>query len=695
MAWRKLWADTRALTRQTIALNVLIFLGVMLFVDLHASYENLTGTYDHIYETGRMADASVLFDIGPESLVDKARTIPHVTEAMGRVVRDGSINQRGRERERVLGRFIGCPRGERPAINDVLVLEGKFVTSPGEAVLEQRFASDNAYALGDRIKCVYGLVEREFTVVGIAESPEYIYPVPSKHEVFVAAGTFGVVWIEEDEARSWLGVGRQITELHCRTEPGFEQAVLDRLEGVVHAHGLEASYVQDDQPSNRLLAIDQQGFAAMSVFFPVMFLGIAGLSLYGALSRIIRLQVTIIGTLRASGFSQRAILTQHVGQGTLVAMAGAIPGVVVGHFVGASTTNMYAGALHLPIVLTPPRWTTMLIGLVLAAVTGFVASLLPAWTAARLAPAVAMRGDSGGGDGAVGASLIRWTRIKEIALRIPLRGIFRRPSRTFIAVAGIAGGASIIITTFGMHLATMDAIDEFLTGTIKYELSVQFTHPNGMPTARAVVEALDGRSITPTASLPIRVESSYGSGELILTGLETGQRLLQPRTLGDVPLHLRPGEIWLPKQLAGRLLVDQGDPVRVGWVRSDQRRRVGTTMRVGGILDVTMGNAAYGEVNDVRRSLADRAYPESSYGAFISCDPSRVEAIRSRLESSDDLALVSTTADAERQIDEQMGVMFIFIGCLLTFGGILAGSVIHGISSVSLLERTRELAALR
>jgi len=135
--------------------------------------------------------------------------------------------------------------------------------------------------------------------------------------------------------------------------------------------------------------------------------------------------------------------------------------------------------------------------------------------------------------------------------------------------------------------------------------------------------------------------------------------------------------------------------VRVEWVRSNQRRRIATTMRVGGILDVAMGSAAYGEVDDVRRSLADRAYPESSYGAFISCDPSRVEAISNRLESSDDLALVSTTADAERQVDEQMGVMFIFIGCLLGFGGILAGSVIHGISSVSLLERTRELAALR
>jgi len=65
------------------------------------------------------------------------------------------------------------------------------------------------------------------------------------------------------------------------------------------------------------------------------------------------------------------------------------------------------------------------------------------------------------------------------------------------------------------------------------------------------------------------------------------------------------------------------------------------------------------------------------------------------LERSDDVALVSTTADVEQEINEQMALMFIFIGILLSFGMLLAGSAIHTVASVSLLERTRELATLR
>jgi len=35
MLWRKLWADTRALARQAIALMVLIGLGILLYVGLY------------------------------------------------------------------------------------------------------------------------------------------------------------------------------------------------------------------------------------------------------------------------------------------------------------------------------------------------------------------------------------------------------------------------------------------------------------------------------------------------------------------------------------------------------------------------------------------------------------------------------------------------------------------------------------
>ncbi len=696
MLWRKLWADTRALAGQTIALAVLIGLGVLLFIGLYEAYQNLTLVYNRIYDSTRFADASVLLESAPASLVDTARTIPHVRAAIGRVVRDGAIIQPGRKRERVLGRFIGVPRGHRPQVNDLWILDGGYVSNTEEAVLEHQFARDNDYEVGDRIKCSYQSREREFTVVGLAASPEYVYPVPSKHTMFVARGIFGVVFILEDRVREWCGVGPQINEIHCLTDPGYEHQVLEKLEGLTRSYGLEFAYVQDEQPSKRLLDMDQQGFAQLSVFFPILFLTSAGLSLYGALTRIVRLQVTVIGTLRACGFGRQQILVQYVMQGVLVALGGAVPGVALGHLLAVGMNRLYADALHLPVASAVPQWGTILTGLALAAGTGLAAAYLPARLAANLLPAVAMRGEVESGRRLQAQRLlVKWTRLVRVVYRIPLRGIFRRASRTLFAVAGIAGGASIIITTFGTYISTMDAIDEYITDSRKYHIDLQFARPGAGVLAQAASGLPGGRAASLTVSVPVRIRSSWGSGELILTGLERGQKLLRVNTVSGRPMTVEPGKVWLPKQLGHQLHVEAGDPVRMEWVKASRRRRLRTTMQVAGLLDVAMGNSAYGEFHDVRRSLADQAWPYSSYGANFECDPTTVDGFKHRFERSDDVMLVSTTADVIKEINEQMAMLYIFIGVLLGFGSVLAGSAIHSVASVSLLERTRELASLR
>jgi putative ABC transport system permease protein len=699
MLRRKLWADTRALARQAISLLILVGLGVTLFIGLFQAYQNISGTYNHIYQRTRMADVSVLFERAPESLVDAARVIPHVREAMGRIVGDGSIIQRGRDRERVLGRFVGVPRASRPVMNDIWILEGRYIADAHEAVLEQQFARQNNYAIGDRIKCRYATSEREFTVVGFATSPEYIYPVPSQHTMFVARGTFGVLFLDEDRARQWLGLGRQITEIHCTVAPGYEEQVLEKLEGLADSYGVEFAYTQQFQPSVRLLYLDQMALAQLSIFFPILFLSSAGLSLYGALARIVRLQVSVIGMLKASGFSDRHILTQHVMQGVLIGLGGAIPGAALGHLMSVGVSKMYGSSLMLPLVMSFVRWDTVLVGLAIATGTGLVAAYLPARMAARLHPAVAMRGDlESQGEAHRRQSrrqrLVELTRFVRVAYRIPLRGIVRRASRTFLAVAGIAGGASIMITTLGMYVATMDAIDEYVTGSRKYEIDVQLTHPAGAELAQAMAAIPGGRAASLNVTVPVRVRTSWGEGELMMTGVQRGQRLLRVRTVGDEPMVVEAGKLWLPKRFADRLRAEPGSPVHVEWVKSSRRRRLEQTMEVAGILDTAMGNSAYGEYRDIRRFVGDRVFPQSSYGAYVDVAPARAEAFKHRLEQSDFAALVSTQEDVRREIDEQMATLWVFIGILMIFGSVLAGSAIHSTASVSLLERTRELATL-
>lgn len=696
MLRRKVVADTRHLGRRTLGLVVLMGLGSMLFTGLYQSYQNLTTSYGHVYRVGRFADVSVLVDSAPEGLVRAAEGIPHVLGAIGRPVRDGAIKQPGRAHERAMGRFIGMPRTRRPAINDLLLTRGRYIRGVDEAVLEQQFAKANGYELGETIKATYRTADREFTIVGLATSPEYLYPVPSEEMSLAMPGTFGVLFIDEDRAREWFSLGRRVTEIHCLTDRGYQREVLAKLRGLADPYGIQTAYTQDEQPSKKLLTLDQQGLATLSVFFPVLFLGASVLFLYSSLSRIVRMQVSVIGTLKALGFGGRAILLQYVAQGLLISWAGALPGALAGHGLSVLLAKAYANSLNLAILKAPFHWDTFVAALVLAGLTGLAGALGPARAAARLRPAVAMRGDVDS-DGPRGRRnrLMEATRFLPVAYRIPVRGLFRRVSRTLLAVAGIAGGAVITLTTLGMAVSTLDAIDEAMNRTRVVELDVGFLTPGPGAIATAV-RALPGtRAVSHTVSLPVRLRSATGEGKVLVTAIEPGQDMLRIPVIGGGRMVPRKGQVWLPTRLGKRLGVDSGDPLKVQWTGASRRHARGRTLRVAGFIDLAIGGVAYGHYDDIRRGLADRVYPYSSYGAMVDCAPGAVNSLRRRFERSEDVAVVYTRRDFQQQINQQMGIFYIFMAVLLGFGAVLSGCAIQSVASVSLLERTRELATLR
>ncbi|NUP99402.1 MAG: hypothetical protein HUU35_06065, partial [Armatimonadetes bacterium] len=351
----KIWRDALALGSTSLALVILMLVGTGLYVVFTESRLNLELSYRTFYQQHRFADATVLVDTAPESLVNTARLIPGVREAIGRAVKDGTIILRDRPRRRVTGRFIGTSALERPPINDVELVRGRYLSSRDDCLLEQQFATVHNLEIGDLITASYLGRRRDFRLVGVVASPEYLYPAPSKEAAWASPQWFGVCWIDQDAARQWLGLGGSITELHVLCDPGTADRALEILKALGERYGLRSWWNQAEQPSNHLLATDLQGFTALSIMFPAMFMFAAGLSLYSSLTRIGRLQTGVVGFLRASGFSSRQVLWHYVAQGGLLALAGAAPGALIGHLLSVWTTTKYAGALHLPLVLTPPH----------------------------------------------------------------------------------------------------------------------------------------------------------------------------------------------------------------------------------------------------------------------------------------------------------------------------------------------------
>jgi len=692
----KVFRDTAALGGTSYALMALMAIGVCLYVLFSEARANLNLSYTAFYRQTRFADGTVLVQSAPPGLVDTVRMVPGVTQAMGRRVKNGTIILRDRLRKRVMGRFIGLPGAQRPVLNDLIVVRGRYLADRGECLVEQKFAEANQIVPGSVITGSYLSQRRDFVVVGLVASPEYLYPAPDKETPMAMPDTFGVCWLDDDALRQWLGMGKEITEVHCATAPGRADEVVRALRSLGERYGLRSWWTQAEQPSNHLLQLDLQGYQAMTLVFPTLFLFAAALSLYSALSRVIRMQTGVIGFLRSSGLSQREVMWHYVVEGGLLTAAGALPGILLGHWLSRQLIILYVNQLKIPGAVTTPHPEVMATAVALGIGTGVAAAWWPARRAARTLPAIAMRGEMSLDQVVVhDSALMAMTRYLPTLLRIPARGLLLRPSRTVLAVGGLAAGCTILLVTLGMYVSVMRGIGEFLNVFVRYELEVYLSSPHAPSLINAVARHDGVRAVTHSAFVPVRLLSGGKQASIIAYGVQQGQQTLGLPDSRGKPIPFTPGCIWITRNTARRLNVEEGDPLVVEWSYSSRERRVRTVLTIGGLLDSTFSGFALAEYHDLRRRLVDRAWPEATYGATIACSEEVGKELRRRLERDDMVVNINSMSDVARQIRTSLRITYLFIGVLVAFGAILAGAVLHGISSVGILERMRELATLR
>lgn len=697
----KVWRDTRALGGTSLSLMALVAVGVSLYVLFAQARTNLESSIDRFYAEEHFGQATILVQSAPASLVDAVRQLPGVEVAIGRRVKDGVITLRDRPRSRVMGRFVGVPAGGREPINSYRIVRGRDVNGRGEAVLEQKFAAANRLRPGDLITGGYLGVRHDFVVVGLATSPEYLYPTPDKESPMVAPDSFGVCWIEDDALRAWLGLGQVITEVHVLCAPEQAENILRAMRALGERYGLRSWWTRLDQPSARLLAMDLKGWRTMCLAFPVLFMFAAALSLYSSLSRVIRLQTGVIGFLRASGLGQREVLWHYLAQGVLVSSLGALPGVIGGHLASIWLLGLYQGVIRVPDMITRPHPLVMVEAAAMAVTVGMVAAWVPARRAAGTPPAVAMRGDDAASTIADGGGPTRRGWLERligrlpVLLRIPARGVLRRPGRTVVAVGGLASGCAILLMVLGMYVSIMGSIAEFTEAMVNYELDVTLSGPQTLELANAIGRADGVTALQRTVGLPVRVRAWGNEVSMLASGLQPGQTTMRLRDMQGRVISVRPGELWLARHIADKLEVQPGDLLEVEWAYSGRQVEVKTVLRFAGPMDLTFGGYAVGEYHDIRRRLAEQAYGSALYGVHIACPPAVGRELQRRLERDDQVVNVMSMGDLRRQILDSLELTRTFVLIMLGFGALLAGAVLHGISSVGILERLRELATLR
>jgi len=173
------------------------------------------------------------------------------------------------------------------------------------------------------------------------------------------------------------------------------EAEIDKTEEEVSEMELPTWYVFDRSsiPEYTGYGDNAERIAALSVVFPSIFFLVAALISLTTMTRMVEEQRVQIGTLKALGYSNKAIMGKYLGYALLATGGGSIFGVLVGekifpYVIIVAYKIMY---VHIPHVLIPYHWGYGIVATVIAIGCTGLATMMACYKELVAQPAVLMR----------------------------------------------------------------------------------------------------------------------------------------------------------------------------------------------------------------------------------------------------------------------------------------------------------------
>jgi putative ABC transport system permease protein len=271
-----------------------------------------------------------------------------------------------------------------------------------------------------------------------------------------------------------------------------------------------------------------------------------------------------------------------------------------------------------------------------------------------------------------------------------LREIERRPMRSVLSSLGVAFSVAILVIGTFMFDAVTFMMDLQFRVIQREDLMVTFEEPLSR-SVRYDLAAMPGVSrVEMYRSVPARLWAGHREREVAVQGLASGSRLRRIVS-ADGRIHPIPVEgLVLSDYLADALEVEAGDTVRVEVLEGERRE---ADVLVAGVIEDFIGVSVTMDRATLER-LAGGGRVAS--GAYLSVfEPDR-PALESRLKDTPAVASVASPETLLDNFESQLAdSLYISIGFLLGFAGVISVGIIYNGARISLSERGRELASLR
>jgi putative ABC transport system permease protein len=688
---RKLLRDFKRLWIQAIAIALVLACGVAVLLTSVGMYNALSQTRSAYYERNRFADVFATTTRAPLSLLAEIARIDGVLSFEARISGDAILDIPGRARTAV-GHILSYPEDSGPVLNTPLLVSGRFPNplSADEVVVNEPFAQANGFVEGDSFSANLRGSERVLTIVGTVLSPEFIYTI-GPGALMPDNAAFGIIWMPERAAAAAYDMTGAFNNISLSLVAGTQTApVIDALDTLLEPYGGLGAYDRVTHQSDAFLDAEINQLKGMAAILPPIFFGISAFLVNMIMGRIIALERSEIGLLKAIGYSNIEICLHYLMLAGLIAIVGVGVGWGAGTMLARSTAAQYAEFFNFPyVIFSVSYWVYAAAGLA-GLLTTSLGATQAALTAARLAPAIAMQPPAPPHfkRSFVDEAMARM-RLTQSTVMI-LRSILRWPLRSFLTSLGLAlAVASVIAATF-----INDALDEIV--------DLAFYQTNRQDAMLLFATDVPEAAVEDVRNLPgvLQAESQQFHAAILRHGHLSKRVAVESRrpgndlsrvldAQGDL-LNVPPGGVVLSERLAGHLDAQAGEHIEVEFLGG---RRETFLVRVSELVELHFGLGAYMDFETMNAMF--RQAPRVST-VNVTLDDNQTEALHAAIKQTPQITGIVEMNENRRSFEDTieqnivvMNTIYIGIAVLITVG------VTYNAARIQLSERARELASLR
>jgi putative ABC transport system permease protein len=688
---RKLLRDLWRLRGQVLAIGMVIASGVALLVMSLTAIEALQETATAYYERYRFADVFARVERAPEHLRDRLAAIEGVQSVSMRVVRNAMLDVEGFG-EPVIGQLVSVPENEAAALNMLAMRQGRLprLGAPDEAVLSEPFAEAHALGIGATLHAVMNGRWRELRVVGIALSPEYVYTM-GPGALMPDDLRFGVLWLGHEALQSAYDLDGACNDVSLGLLRGTDpDEVIERVDRLLARYGSIGAYARADQLSNWFLMSEIAQLKTLARLLPTVFLAVAAFLTNMVLARLVAVERSEIGLLKAFGYSGAAIAWHYVKLVLVISAVGILLGWFLGYWLGLYNTRMYAEFYRFPFLLYRPGPASFAIAALASLAAALLGTIRSVRNAAALPPAEAMRPPA--------PPLFRHSRFSHIAplaaldqpTRIVLRQVSRWPLRSFAASAGIGLAIAVLITSMQWLDAINRIVDVYFLEAQGQDMTVGFAEVRAADAARSMGRLPGVLTVEPMRNVPAKLHSGPRMEREAIQGVPAHQELSRVYDASGRAVELPPEGLVISTMLAQLLDVGVGDAVTVEVLEG---RRPVLQVPVAGVFETYIGSPAYMEIGALNRLMHE---PPSVSGVHVRVDALERDRLFRELKYVPQVSSVTLRDAAVRTFHETMArSLLIYVSFFVVFACALAFGVTYNTARIALSERGRELATLR